>query len=567
MLLSVHIAASDKRDVSQCPMVKIEAERLPDLNVPRSSHALLYVNGEVVVIGGHTDGFVPTPTAEYFADGKWHLMQMPYTADISLCQILSSGKVLIAGGIEDNLGIGQQFSVQAYDPVNHSFTGFGCLDTKRAFASGVEIDSGQVVISGNWYRDDAISLYDGRDKFQTVKPAKQGRCFPYILRSARDNAIILAWHDNYGKPLDSIWVDRFRGEPFRVPLLDEWRLRWSDCSDHRMENFLIGDTAAGDYTYLITVQNKAGEIAFMKIHGEEFSLVPTQSPIPIKGIEGDSIYYLDCVVVDRNRECAYMHGIDDAHRIYVLKAHPLPLTSAAGEAAQVTLYYTDPLSSPVYCNPTLTDDGNLVFAGGALIAGERGHHTNNFKLNNAAYILHLGDPAMTAKTDHFWLWLLLAGIFLVAAAFIFFIRKKKTLPNEDYPSENNTTETTLTSPTLSPSHTEEAEGESFLPVLCQFMEEQKPYLRNDLKIQEVATALSVPRATVSTAIRSGRDCSFNTFVNTYRIAYAKQLMREQPNAKISSLYLAVGFANETSFFRAFKEITGQTPSEWKASEA
>ena len=55
-------------------MVKIEAERLPNLNVPRSSHALLYVNGEVVVIGGHTDGFVPTPTAEYFADGKWHLM-------------------------------------------------------------------------------------------------------------------------------------------------------------------------------------------------------------------------------------------------------------------------------------------------------------------------------------------------------------------------------------------------------------------------------------------------------------------------------------------------------------
>ena len=44
-----------------CPIVKIEAERLADLNVPRESTLLLCLNGEPTVIGGHTTNFVPTP--------------------------------------------------------------------------------------------------------------------------------------------------------------------------------------------------------------------------------------------------------------------------------------------------------------------------------------------------------------------------------------------------------------------------------------------------------------------------------------------------------------------------
>ena len=44
-----------------CPIVKIEAERLADLNVPRESTLLLCLNGEPTVIGGHTTNFVPAP--------------------------------------------------------------------------------------------------------------------------------------------------------------------------------------------------------------------------------------------------------------------------------------------------------------------------------------------------------------------------------------------------------------------------------------------------------------------------------------------------------------------------
>ena len=48
---------------SSCPEVKIEVEQLPDLTIPRASHELFCVNGEYVAAGGHTNGFVPVPTA------------------------------------------------------------------------------------------------------------------------------------------------------------------------------------------------------------------------------------------------------------------------------------------------------------------------------------------------------------------------------------------------------------------------------------------------------------------------------------------------------------------------
>ena len=88
---------TDSLQQAVCPVVKIQPEQLPSLNTPRSGHHTLYVNGEITVFGGHTSGFVPTPTAEYFKDGAWHQMDMVYTHDAGAALILKSGKVLLSG--------------------------------------------------------------------------------------------------------------------------------------------------------------------------------------------------------------------------------------------------------------------------------------------------------------------------------------------------------------------------------------------------------------------------------------------------------------------------------------
>ena len=76
---------------SAASVVKIEAERLPDLNIPRSAHAAFCANGEVTVVGGHTKGFVPTPTAEYLKDGKWQVVPMVYCHDDGVWIVVLAG--------------------------------------------------------------------------------------------------------------------------------------------------------------------------------------------------------------------------------------------------------------------------------------------------------------------------------------------------------------------------------------------------------------------------------------------------------------------------------------------
>ena len=174
-----------------CPMIKIEPEHLPDLNIARSGHSILIAGNEIITFGGHTSGFIPTSTAEYYSNGEWHLIDMVYPHDGGFAIPLKSGEIIIAGGFEKHLGIGQTFVVERYDPQQHSFEGFGCLDTKRAMGVGTELDNGNVVIAGNWYHDDNIELYDGKNTFSFIKNVTVERAKPHIFQMAPDNVFIL----------------------------------------------------------------------------------------------------------------------------------------------------------------------------------------------------------------------------------------------------------------------------------------------------------------------------------------------------------------------------------------
>jgi AraC-like DNA-binding protein len=55
------------------------------------------------------------------------------------------------------------------------------------------------------------------------------------------------------------------------------------------------------------------------------------------------------------------------------------------------------------------------------------------------------------------------------------------------------------------------------------------------------------------------------FVNEYRLEHAKRLLLEHPEMKISSVAIESGFTNDKAMTRYFKEHTGMTPTEWKAT--
>ena len=311
------LAASTK-----CPFIRIEAERLPDLNIPRAAHKALMAGGEYVVFGGHTNGFVPTPTAEYFENGKWHMMQMTYNHDFGTALLLKSGKVLLVGGVAENIGVGHTYTAELYDPQSHTFDGFGSMGIKRAKASALELDSGRVVVSGNWYHDDGIELFDGKMSFSYIKDVSLPRSYPLILRIAKDDALIIGSRNHKDEKIPPI-ADRLKGGTVRIPLLETWH-PFIGIDLLSNESF-IGDEEKGVYSYLIPVEDEGGQVAIMKVENGQFSLLPTVCPIPMQSELG-GIWYFTNIVADCQRQRAYLIGInsdlrtshDAGYRYYVL---------------------------------------------------------------------------------------------------------------------------------------------------------------------------------------------------------------------------------------------------------
>lgn len=519
-----------------CPKVKLQVERLPDLNIPRADHSVLVVGGEPIVVGGHTSGFVPTATAEYYSDGEWHLLETVYPHDHGFCLPLRSGQVLIGGGHEQPLGIGQLFSVEMYDHATHTFRGFGCLDRKRCFATGIEQDSGRVVITGNWYNGDAIEQFDGQKYFTHVKDVSQPRACPFVFPIGDDDAFIFGNMDYHADAFDTIIVDRLRGEPFRVPLFDEWKPMRYLTETH------ADDCHIGNQAYLIPVANATGAVAVCRVDSTGFSLLPTDTPVPM-ACQGSTINYYHSFYTDRQTRRAYLFGYgSDDGRLFVLAV------GYDATPATLTLYYTEPMERCVWTHPVLTPDGNLLIVGGAKVNADGS--VDNFAPVATTLLLSFDRPQAANQATSTWLWVSLAALLLLATAVTVRFWRRKPLPVEE--DEN-----------LADSVEDSAADEALMLRICQLMDEERPYLNSELKIADMATLLGTNVTYISNCINSQKGCSFIQFVNGYRIDYAKQLLRQHPDKKISEVWAGSGFANETSFFRNFKALTGMTPNEWR----
>ena len=534
-LLTCHIvtAFADNNGKTGCPLVKIEAERLPDLNIPRSGHSVFVANGEVTVVGGHTSGFVLTATAEYFKDGKWHLLQMVYPHDGGFSVVLQSGKVLVAGGFKDNLGIGQSFEVEMYDPKTHNFNGFSCLDQKRASATAIELDSGRVLVTGNWYADDGMEVFDGHERFNHLKPIRQPRYLPQLFRTSDNDVMMVGYLNNRGKPLDTLLIERMKGEAFRAPLFDTWRPLHYDMPLHGDDSF-IGNREKGDYAYLLPVRDKDGQVAIAEVRDTVFSLLPTDSYVPTK-CQWGAIYYYSPFYADRQHQRGYVMGCDSTGRQYAL------CVDYAKKPAQLTLYHTDPLTETIaLAIPIMADDGNLM------LTGVKPSDVWNFNFNPTAmtWLLRFNENSdiTPEKSMSGWLWVLLALAIVAILMLIYWRRRRAGMQRVD------SIDTVV--------------NDELMARISQVMKEQQPYLNSKLRLSDLAILLNVHPNDISSCINTQKGCSFSTFVNGYRIDYAKQLLISQPDLKISHIATESGFTSEQTFHTNFKLITGMTPRQW-----
>ena len=513
---------------------RISVERLTDLNIPRSGH---------YVFGGHTSGFVPTNTAEYYEDGTWHVLQMTYPHDHGLCQLLSTGKVLLAAGHEKSLGIGHTFTVELFDPAKRTFEGYGCMEKKRFFPSSALLADGRVLISGNALEEDCMEVFDGSRQNRFVKQVTRVRCNPLIFPIAADDALVIGCLDSLMalRP-DSVVVDRLKGDAPHIPLFDEWYPMYV-LLPHPAEDSRISADGDEHYTYLLPVFNKKShQAAIARLEGCDVQLLPTDSVVPMQ-YEGSDIEWFTSFIVNRRKHCGYMMGRDTCFHLYVLEV------DYAKQPAHLTFHTTELQDTIPYGTPVLLPDGDLLLVGG--------HTDNNFAPFATALRLHMGTvEAQEAQAGHWWFWLLLGTVFvLVIGVVVWIFRSRKPhLPVDTNAAEDSTSETSNKS------------GEELMARICEQVEQRKMYLDCSLKVADVAAVVGTNSRYVSDCIKASRGCTFTQFVNNYRIEQGKRLLLQQPDAKITSVALQSGFANETSFFRTFKSMTGMTPREWVAQQ-
>ena len=515
--------------------MRIVPERLPDMTMPRCGHGIFYANGELTVTGGHTTHFVPVATAEYYADGEWHQLPMAYPHDNGFAVVLHSGEVLVGGGHAEELGVGQTYTLERYNPTAHTFEGFGCLDRRRVLANATVIGQ-RVIISGNHYAADAIACYNGRSQVEHVKAAHQGHCNPYILPIGDDDALILSGNDVYNRLPDTVWVDRVKGDAFRVPLLEQWRPVFTD------QPFSSESCMTGKDAYLLDVVSADGQMGLVVVSDTTFSLLPTACPIPMQSPFGP-IFYKGPVVIDKVRQQGYVIGVDSLCRHQFVLAIDYAKTPAS-----LTLFHTDSIDHAAVAIPIVTPDGDLILAGGS--------PDNNYKPFSTVWLYHFAtapEEQTAGQTVHsggfpIWIWMFLVALLLAFLAYFIYIWHKR----------KHVVASILDSGDHQPT------DEELMELICQVIERDRQYLTSRLRLSDIAVELGVNVTALAECIDRQRHCTFAQLIAEYRVHHVQQLLSKHPDMKLSAVIAESGFTSESTFFRSFKAVTGLSPKEWLA---
>ena len=103
--------------------------------------------------------------------------------------------------------------------------------------------------------------------------------------------------------------------------------------------------------------------------------------------------------------------------------------------------------------------------------------------------------------------------------------------------------------------------------LTELMETRRVWAEPGLTIGALAEKLSAPEHQLRALINKGLGHrNFAGFLNSYRLAYAKDVLANAEHARLPVLTIAMdaGFGSLAPFNRAFKASEGITPSEYRA---
>jgi len=148
--------------------------------------------------------------------------------------------------------------------------------------------------------------------------------------------------------------------------------------------------------------------------------------------------------------------------------------------------------------------------------------------------------------------LLFSFMLYLSLLIIFFKRKNNSILLADQPKYKD-------------KKIEAPRASDLLGKLKNLMEKEELYKNPDLKLADVAKKLNVLPHTVSQLLNDNVGVGFPKFLNEYRIEEAKKQLLLNDNLTLESIGYDCGFNSKSTFYAAFKKITGTTPSKFKES--
>ena len=90
------------------------------------------------------------------------------------------------------------------------------------------------------------------------------------------------------------------------------------------------------------------------------------------------------------------------------------------------------------------------------------------------------------------------------------------------------------------------------------------YYKKDLKDTDLAAALNIGRRQLNRVLNRLYECSFRKYLLKVRVEKSKQILFSS-NISVEEIQDSCGFSNAEYFYRAFKQMTGMTPGQYRKS--
>ncbi len=105
--------------------------------------------------------------------------------------------------------------------------------------------------------------------------------------------------------------------------------------------------------------------------------------------------------------------------------------------------------------------------------------------------------------------------------------------------------------------------DAVLSRLGDLMQKERIYEDAELSLPRLAEKLDISAHQLSELMNVSLGKGFSRFLREQRIDAAKTMLRDEPSASVLSVGLSVGFAAQSNFYEAFREIEGMTPGQYR----